>query len=275
VELSKLSTLINKGYKTFPQKYLVAYDKNFNEYPHMRLRFEIVMDVIKKSRIKKILDVGCGSCMPLLKLLKLGYDIKGIDLAKEMIQEGKKLLESNNLSPTLIKLGDVFSISEKFDCIINLGAFPTCVNDNSELRKYKKILNKGGKIFVEHRNELFSLFTFNSYTYKLYKKLIPDMPNDVRKFLKQKFKLSEPNNSIPYYKLKPRLHNPLIVSKLYETNGFIVNKIHFYHYHWIPPILEENHKAFNKKSLKLEKPDNWKGVFMASAFVVEATTIYP
>ena len=51
-----------------------------------------------------------------------------------------------------------------------------------------------------------------------------------------------------------------------------VEKIHFYHYHSMPPIFEKKYpKIFRKTSMKLEKPDNWKGYFLSSAFVVEAS----
>jgi len=45
----------------------------------------------------------------------------------------------------------------------------------------------------------------------------------------------------------------------------------FYHYHALPPIFSEKHPQFFKEnSLQLEKPNDRRGYFMASAFVVEA-----
>jgi hypothetical protein len=51
-----------------------------------------------------------------------------------------------------------------------------------------------------------------------------------------------------------------------------VDKIHFYHYHSLPPVFEKKYpKFFRKSSQMLEKPDSWKGYFLSSAFVVEAS----
>ena len=59
--------------------------------------------------------------------------------------------------------------------------------------------------------------------------------------------------------------------EIFNPVGFHVDRIHFYHYHALPPIFEKkNPELFRELSLKMEKPDDWRGYFMASAFVVEA-----
>jgi hypothetical protein len=62
-----------------------------------------------------------------------------------------------------------------------------------------------------------------------------------------------------------------IEDEIFKPNGFSVNKIHFYHYHALPPIFENKYPGlFQELSLRLEKPNDWKGYLMASAYVVEA-----
>jgi hypothetical protein len=40
----------------------------------------------------------------------------------------------------------------------------------------------------------------------------------------------------------------------------------------LPPVFEKKYpKFFRKSSQMLEKPDSWKGYFLSSAFVVEAS----
>lgn len=262
---------LHKAYKHRPKEYLKVYNKQYKRYQHQRIRFEIVLDRMQKFQIKSVLDVGCGSCFPILQLLKLGYDCRGVDLTPEMIKEGEKLLKKNGFE-NKISLGDANSIFAKFDCIINLGAFPHVEDDDLELAKYHSLLNKGGKLFIEFRNELFGLFTFNKYTYELWKKLIPNMPINVDEFIKSHLILSEPDLSDPYYSSNPKLHNPLTIQKTLGPR-FRVDNIHFYHYHFIPPIFENICHIFDEESYKLEKPHDWTGYFKASAFVVEATKI--
>lgn len=264
---------VSQGYQDLVKKYLSVYDDDFDEYPHQRMRFDITKARMKEFKIKKVLDVGCGSCVPILQLVESGYDAKGIDVTKEMILEGQKLLAKNKVNPGIITQGDIYTVKETFDCIVNLGAFPTCIDDNLELQEYRRVLNKNGKLFVEHRNELFCLFTLNSYTMEFFKRIIPNMPQDVQDSLAKTFNLEEPKHNDPYHRANPRLHNPLKIVKLYQKNGFRVDKILFYHYHYLPPMFESQHPEFNEKSLMLEKPEDWKGYFMASAYVVEATKI--
>jgi hypothetical protein len=52
-----------------------------------------------------------------------------------------------------------------------------------------------------------------------------------------------------------------------------IDKIHYYHS--MPPIFEKKYpKIFKHTSIKLEKLNNWKGLFLCSAFVVEAGLQY-
>jgi len=72
-----------------------------------------------------------------------------------------------------------------------------------------------------------------------------------------------------------KFSNPLSIKEnLFEPSGFSVDNIHFYHYHALPPIFEEKYpEQFKELSLKLEKPNSWKGYLMASTYMVEATMV--
>jgi 2-polyprenyl-3-methyl-5-hydroxy-6-metoxy-1,4-benzoquinol methylase len=56
------------------------------------IRLNIVLKRLRENKIKSILDVGCGSCSPMRKLLKEGFKVTGFDFSKEMVEEGKKVL---------------------------------------------------------------------------------------------------------------------------------------------------------------------------------------
>ena len=82
------------AFRNRPELYLKVYQDDFDEYPDQRIRLDISKDILKKNKVKSILDVGCGSCVPLYELAKEGYSIKGIDINPEMIKTGKTFLES-------------------------------------------------------------------------------------------------------------------------------------------------------------------------------------
>jgi hypothetical protein len=43
----------------------------------------------------------------------------------------------------------------------------------------------------------------------------------------------------------------------------------FYHYHCLPPMFEQAvPELFRRRSVAMEDPADWRGYFMASAFVV-------
>jgi hypothetical protein len=51
--------------------------------------------------------------------------------------------------------------------------------------------------------------------------------------------------------------------------GFRDVRVLFYHYHCLPPLCERSAPdLFRRRSLAMENPEDWRGYFMASAFVV-------
>ena len=66
-------------------------------------------------------------------------------------------------------------------------------------------------------------------------------------------------------------HNPITIEKtILKKIGLKCNGIYFYHFHVLPPLFEKyNKNLYRKLSYKNEKPENWKGYFLASAFVLD------
>lgn len=266
--------------------YTLMYQKNYHGYPASLIRMNMLNSRLKKLKIKKILDVGCGTCGPMITFLKNGFLVKGIDFSEKMIDEGKFELKKSGFNPNLIKSGDVEKPSdfpkEKFDAVIASGVFPHLLNEKKVLNNFSKILKRKGRVFIEFRNEIFSSYTLNSYSYDFFlnklinRKILPKkLSNDVESYYKKRFDIKKYKNAsknIHFTEILAKFHNPLsIENELFDPCGFSVEKIHFYHFHVLPPIFEKNDpKLFRKLSLKLEKPDDWRGYFMASAFVVEA-----
>ena len=98
------------SYKFFNSKnntkyYSTMYKEiNFKEsYPANVKRLEIFLSLIKKYKPKKIIDAGCGTGMPLIKIKKMGFNISGYDKAENMVKESKINLKNNNLDNLLKK----------------------------------------------------------------------------------------------------------------------------------------------------------------------------
>lgn len=279
---------VRKYYDQEAKDYIKMYKKGFGEYPANLIRLNIMVERLKRSNIRTILDVGCGTCAPMIRFLKEGFKVKGFDFSKKIVKEGKRELEKARFDPNLIFEADLEDAStlpnEKFDAIIVLGVFPHVSNDKKALLNMKKMLNEGGKVFIEFRNDLFAAFTLNKYSLDFFLNRVIDLnslPQNIRQdvinFYQEILKADKPDKiekgKISYSDIFAKFHNPLTIEKeLFRPTGFLVDAIHFYHYHALPPIFENRSpRVFRQLSLKMENPNDWRGYLMASAFVVEAT----
>jgi hypothetical protein len=139
---------------------------------------------------------------------------------------------------------------------------------------------------------LFSLFTLNRYSHQFFlERLVPaDMLKSqagpesgaLHAALRElegmfrtdqppvrKGKLDEPG----YDEVVSRLHNPLVLARQFAQAGFVQIRTLFYHFHCLPPMIGSKvPDLFRAQSLAMEAdPEDWRGHFMASAFVVMAT----
>jgi len=96
-----------------------------------RLSYELpdMIALFKKNKVKKILDIGCGTADHILALAKEGYEVTGIDRSSLMIEEAKKRMEGfpKHVAKriTLIK-GEYNDLPKpldrmSFDCVMILG----------------------------------------------------------------------------------------------------------------------------------------------------------
>ena len=70
-------------------------------------------------------------------------------------------------------------------------------------------------------------------------------------------------------------HNPLTISDEMAKLGLSVEGIYFYHFHAFPPVFDVYDKHYYRKiSWKIENPLDWRGFFLASAFVIDCKKIF-
>ena len=255
-------------------------------YPANIKRLEIIINILKKHKPKKIVDAGCGAGMPLIYIKKKGFDIRGYDKSKNMLIEAKENLKKNKLPLNLV-FQDDFENPKKIknnsvDCILGMGAFYYSKNVNKTILNQTKKLKRNGRLIFSLRNRLFDLATLNNYSkvfldeiYKIkylkknWKKKYQKLTSNFSDRKKYKFKnIDEENvyNHIP--------HNPLIIASEMEKIGLRVEGIYFYHFHALPPVFENfDEQYFRKISWKIENPTDWRGYFLASAFIVDCKKV--
>ncbi len=271
---------LKKNTKKYSQMY-GHIDLN-KSYPANLKRYEIFETLLKKYKPKKIIDAGCGAGMPLIKIKKAGFNIKGYDKAEDMVQEAKRNLTRQKLSPNLIQVGNFENPkhvkNNSVDCILGMGAFYYSKKFITTLRNQRKKLKKNGRLIFSLRNKLFNISTLNDYSLKFYSDLYKINKHNSRikkRFLKlfDSFANRKKNRfkNIDDEKVFSNTHNPLTIeSEILKKVGLKCNGIYFYHFHSLPPNFEKTDKVnFRKLSLKIEKPNDWRGFLIASGFVLD------
>jgi|TARA_B100002052_G_scaffold296144_1_gene323977 SAM-dependent methyltransferase len=255
-------------------------------YPANVKREAIFVELLKKHKPKKIIDAGCGTGMPLIDIKKRGFNIIGYDKAKNMVIEAKENLKKNGFSTDLVFIDD-FENPKKvknnsFDCILGMGAFYYSKNVNRTILNQKKKLKKKGRLIFSLRNRLFDLVTLNNYTKKFldeiyevkylnkeWKKKYENLTKNFSNRKKYRFKNIDEEG---VYSHIP--HNPITIKEEMAKLGLKVEGIYFYHFHALPPLFENFDELFYRKiSWKIENPNDWRGHFLASAFIVDCKKI--
>lgn len=272
-----------KYYDQKAETYAVKNYASNEEYPANRIRLDLIVKLMQERATASVLDVGCGSGFPLKRFLAEGMDAYGFDYSESMVKKATELLESGSR----VRLGDLEEHNPfgnaKFDAVTALGVFPHNLDDTKALSTIRKALKPNGRAYIEFRNELFSMFTLNRYTREFYAKLLPSMSDsmyeEAMSVFDGKFDLdamTPVETGISYGSILARFHNPLSIdTELFRPNGFKVERIHFYHFHALPPYFELSHpQEYRKASLEMEKPNDWRGHLMASAFITEVKPVW-
>jgi len=285
-------------YSTWSETYYRDYYGENAAYPPVHR--DILRQLLLDRGVGNVLDAGCGPASFLREITDDGIELYGFDVTPEMVTEARKVLEKKGISGDRIWQGSVvdpssFQIpggkdSQKFDAAICIGVFPH-IPESADLQVIENLrdsVKDGGIVAIEARNQLFSLFTLNRYSYQfLVENLInrdslgdragekmQELQENIDS-LRQFFRMDLPpirqgkKDEPGYDEVLSRLHNPLVLQQQFATLGFDEVQLLFYHYHCLPPMLESQMpEFFREQSLSMENPTDWRGYFMASAFII-------
>jgi 2-polyprenyl-3-methyl-5-hydroxy-6-metoxy-1,4-benzoquinol methylase len=292
--------LIRECYSTWGSRYYADYYENSGAYPPVHTA--IVRELLENIRAKTLLDAGCGPASMLRDLNQSNLQRFGFDLTPEMLTEGRRVLSAQGvpedhlwqgsvLDPRAFSSGPI-TAPERYDAAICFGVLPhvPAESDLSVLSNLTSAVRPGGMVACEARNELFSLFTLNRYSRDFFRrrlieesKLLALAGDDAGKRsltlalerLDVQFRMDLPpmrkgyENEPGYDEVLSRTHNPFELRDLAVKAGLRDVEVLFYHYHALPPMLESVVPAiFRRVSLAMEDPRDWRGHFMASAFIL-------
>jgi SAM-dependent methyltransferase len=94
----------------------------------------------------KILDLGCGTGWTSVFFARRGYEVLGIDIAPDMIEQANKLKDLNHCNNAVFQAADYENIDYKqqFDAVVFFDALHHSVNEKKALKSAYKALKPGG-----------------------------------------------------------------------------------------------------------------------------------
>lgn len=279
-------------YSTWSKSYVDEY-YGPNAYPPVHVA--LIQELLRQADARSVLDAGCGPASILRQLDAKKMDLYGFDLTPEMVLEARAVMEHEKVPADHLWEGSVLQPAafrrksgEPFDATLCTGVFPhiPASADAAVIENLRDSVRPGGLVVLEARNQLFSLFTLNRYSYEFFRdELIrlpelergsqPELFREAVRGLERMFrtdlppvrtgKVSEPG----YDEVLSRTHNPLVLQQQFTGSGFRDVQLLFYHYHCLPPMFESGmREEFRARSIAAERPDDWRGYFMASAFLL-------
>jgi 2-polyprenyl-3-methyl-5-hydroxy-6-metoxy-1,4-benzoquinol methylase len=297
---AEIESSIKKCYSTWGTTYYEEYYGPNAPYPPVHR--DLLKRLIQEWAPRNLLDAGCGPASFLREIFSQKIDLYGFDLTPEMVQEGKRIFAANDRDPAKLWQGSVLDKSHfrnpegnspaNYDATVCMGVLPhiPAETDSLVLTNLNAALNPGGYAIVEARNQLFSLFTMNRYSYEFFvdqlvkpeemkAKLAPDQASELTESLeemKRQFRMDLPpvrkgkKDEPGYDEVLSRTHNPFELRSQFSKAGFKNIRTLFYHFHALPPMFGQKTKSFFlKESLAMENdPEDWRGHFMASAFLL-------
>ena len=263
------------------------------DYPANYFRLQLLLESFVQKGVRRVLEVGVGDATPLIALADAGLDVWGFDFSKQMVDAARGNMQRRGYDPSRIFWGDVQdrttyagSLTEgPFDGVLAMGVMPHVVNDDGAIENIAALVRPEGSIFIEFRNKLFSLFSFNRYTADfILNDLLDGVAADVKQLvaddLQGRLRMDVPAapprvpNAAPRdTEIFSKFHTPFEVTDLLERHGFADVMFRWYHYHPAMPYLSERApQRFRDEAIGLERETSgWRGMFLCSAFVAEAT----
>lgn len=252
-------------------------------YPANTFALEYLVDACRARGLRSIVEVGVGHGTAVDVLVGAGLDLTGFDRDPAMVEASRAAMTAAGRDPGQVSLGDIedpatfaqVRDSAPFDALLALGILPTAQDESRTLASMRSLVRPGGEVFVEYRNVLFSLVTFNRHTRdflldELLAGVAPSMRDAVADYIAPRLDLDRP--PLPTGTVVPKYHNPLTVTAEFERLGFVDPRPFYFHYHPGMPALEKDDPAlFHEEARRMEHEDSgWKGMFLCSAFLVHA-----
>lgn len=193
-----------------------------NSYHEHRL--SVVRSLLPKDP-KTVLDFGCGDGVMLANFPH--SKCIGIEPDAGLLASAKRQFPSATLMRgTVQSMADIEPSSVDLLLCLNVLAYMTDTEDRLFYEQTSRVVRTGGSLVVTHSNELFDLFSLNSYTVDFFRRYFGCDPSSMLTHA------DKPTQAT--YNIR---ENPLTYATKLAKYGFIEDRQAFINFHEQPPLL--------------------------------------
>ena len=121
----------------------------------MRESGEALVKGLGITRGMKVLDLGCGDGTTALPHARLGADVLGVDIAKNLVEAGNKRAKSEGLSNLRFQEGDACNLHEltdqTFDLVVSIFGAMFAPKPFDVAKEMVRVTRPGGRIVMGNR----------------------------------------------------------------------------------------------------------------------------
>jgi 2-polyprenyl-3-methyl-5-hydroxy-6-metoxy-1,4-benzoquinol methylase len=278
---------------TYSEQYDESKVLTSEEYPANYFRLQRIKERVAALGLTSMYELGIGDGSPLAALGQMGLRVAGSDLSEGMLKVAREQFVAKGLDPSGLTWGDIQDraslqgaiASGPYDAVMALGVLPHVRDEGAVVDNMSAFIGSGGTMFLQFRNSMLSLYSFNRLTMEfILDDLLADTQEEikevVRSGLESRLAMDKPPKrdweveGPAYDEILAKFHNPFELADLVREHGFRDIRFHWYNYHVTPPILAgEAGQAFRTAGIAMEPRDDWRGMFLCSAGVIEATKV--
>jgi ubiquinone/menaquinone biosynthesis C-methylase UbiE len=100
----------------------------------------------------KVLDLGCGDGTTAIPEAKLGAEVTGVDIARNLVEAGNARVKNEGLSNIIFKEGDATNLSElkdeSFDLVVSIFGAMFAPNPFDVAKEMVRVTKRGGRIVM-------------------------------------------------------------------------------------------------------------------------------
>jgi ubiquinone/menaquinone biosynthesis C-methylase UbiE len=100
----------------------------------------------------KVLDVGCGDGTTAIPMAKLGADVLGVDIARNLVKAGNERVNNEGIANCKFEEGDGTNLSalkdKSFDLVVSIFGVMFAPRPNDVAKELVRVTKKGGRIIM-------------------------------------------------------------------------------------------------------------------------------